>query len=58
MYLFGAAVYMILAEGTKQWWADGVKRAQRETKDGLIVSQEQKTTIQEKNGSLLGSGSR
>ena len=24
IYFFGAAVYLILADGKKQWWADGV----------------------------------
>ena len=24
VYLFGACIYFILADGKKQWWADGV----------------------------------
>ena len=56
VYIFGALVYLILAEGTKQWWADGVKRARSgEDEDEIIVSQKQKATIQEQNGPLLGS---
>ena len=25
VYLFGAIIYAILADGKKQWWAEGVK---------------------------------
>ncbi len=26
VYLFGAAIYAILGDGKKQWWADGDRR--------------------------------
>ena len=26
VYLFGACIYLILADGKKQWWADGVTK--------------------------------
>ena len=26
VYVFGAIVYLILASGEKQWWADGVRK--------------------------------
>ena len=38
VYIFGALVYLILAEGTKQWWADGTKNAQ-EAKERSIQAQ-------------------
>ena len=25
VYLFGACIYLILADGKKQWWAEGVQ---------------------------------
>ena len=30
IYLFGGAIYLILADGEKQWWADGVKHHKRD----------------------------
>ena len=29
VYLFGACIYVILAEGKEQWWADGVRPKER-----------------------------
>ena len=26
VYLFGACIYLLLADGKKQWWADGVSK--------------------------------
>uniref|UniRef100_A0A1X7UN88 Major facilitator superfamily (MFS) profile domain-containing protein n=1 Tax=Amphimedon queenslandica TaxID=400682 RepID=A0A1X7UN88_AMPQE len=31
VYIFGAAVYLILADGKKQWWADGVKKERKDS---------------------------
>ena len=31
--MFGAIVYLILASGEKQWWADGVQRRRGEWSD-------------------------
>ena len=33
VYVFGAIVYLILASGEKQWWADGVQRRRGEQSD-------------------------
>ena len=27
--MFGACIYLLLADGKKQWWADGVAREER-----------------------------
>ena len=28
VYFFGALIYLILADGKKQWWADGITEKQ------------------------------
>lgn len=31
LYLFGACIYIILADGKKQWWADGLIKHKHST---------------------------
>jgi ACS family sodium-dependent inorganic phosphate cotransporter-like MFS transporter 5 len=54
IYLFGCAVYVILGDGEKQWWADGVTK--RKTKaDGLIPTQQKppEESVQTENEKLI-----
>ena len=37
VYVFGAIVYLILASGEKQWWADGVQRRRRREKHATAI---------------------